>query len=740
MKEMAIGFVIGGVIASSLKSSLNTTTKSLAQIGNEVKKLNKQKIDIKRFRELQKNTQGNRKEFVKLGRSLKASGVDLKNFSKYTVKLNKQLLQLKKNSVIKGRIEIEKQSLFSQKDSLFATLGLAAAVGGVINLRSEVMQAQGELKSLKIGDVGIEKITAQAKKFSNEFAGTTTPQFIKAAYDIKSGISSLGDEAVGKFTRLAAITAGATKSSTEQMTSFFATGYGIYNKQFAEFGARTIKGWDKLSQEEKDIKFGESFSAGIGTAVQMFKTDGTKMQNAMETLGAAATTSNVPLSEQIAILGQMQKTFASGSEAATAYKGFLSGAVKAQEELGLEFLDSNNQLKSAPLILEELRTKYGDTLDDMEKQELKKAFGTEEGLKFITAYYGEVDELKTNINSMASSMKDGTKTVDDMMKATQSGKGFTLFAQQMGNLGATVGKIFYPALSLATTVLGVLVVGLDSLITEFPIVFNAIGFVVGGFITYIAISKTAMIVSTAYKISMLALRGSFLANVGVVKALRISLNRLTIQKIGTTLKTKALIVSTWALGAAQTAAGMAGKVFATGMMIAGKAMNFLKMNVRLLIGATGIGLLLVAAGLIYEYWSPIKEFFSDLWDGIMQKAMPFFNWISDKISIVGETISSFASFFGFGDDEEDTTKKSKVGGTLKKATASMVVGSQLATAQPNLSYAQMPDIQPKTQTQQITQHVKVVINNPADTVEVEKAIRNAMANGGADRSLSDEDI
>lgn len=769
MEKLALSVVIGGAIASSFNSSMKTSTKSIAQVGSEIKKMNKTKMEIKRFKELQKNTQGNRKEFVKLGRSLQESGVDLKNFSKYTTSLNTKLKELKKNVLIKGKIQIEKDNLSSQKDSLLATFGTGMAISGVINLRSEVMQAQGELKSLKIGDVGIEKITAQAKEFSNTFAGTTTPEFIKAAYDIKSGISSLGDEAVGKFTRLAAVTAGATKSTTDQMTSFFATGYGIYNKQFAEFGAKTIEGWDKLSQEEKDIKFGETFSAGIGTAVQMFKTDGTKMQNAIETLGAAATTSNVPLAEQIAVLGQMQKSFASGSEAATAYKGFLSGATAAQEKLGLEFLDSNNQLKSAPLILEELKKKYGATLDDMEKQELKKAFGTEEGMKFITAYYGEIDELKGSINSMSKSMQNGTETVDEMMKATQSGKGFQLLGQQMANLGATIGKILYPAVSTLGTILGAVVVGLDTLINTFPMLSSAIGYTVVGIFSYVAISKTAKLVTFAHKVAMLSLRGSFLANIPVIKGYRLAMNRFKLATLGATLKTKALALWTGILGVKQKATALASAGLRTAMI-----------GVNIAMAANPIGLIVMAlaavvGGLVLAYnkfewfrngvntvWDGIKSIFSigatfvtnlftspietisGMWSGL-------FNWIASKFEWMGTALekvkgmgSKIKNFFGFGDEEEEDKNKPannsnyKVGETLKKATASVAAASSIAVAQPNLNYAQMPKIDTTPKNQQVVQHIKVVVNNPSSTVDVEKALRNAMANGGADRGLSDD--
>ena len=235
-------------------------------------------------------------------------------------------------------------------------LGSGAAITGMVKQTlgsyQELSSAQGEIKSLGINTDGIRVISEEAVRFSNQFAGTTAPQFVRASYQIKSGISSLSNAGVAEFTRLSALTGKATLSSTEQMTSLFATGYGIYRKQFESYGREHIKGWDKLTKEQKDIKFAETFASGIAGAVQAFKTNGIQMQSAIEGLGAAATTSNVPLKEQLAILGQLQKT-KSGSESATMYRAFLSSAVGAGEKLKLNFLDANKQLKSTPIILKE---------------------------------------------------------------------------------------------------------------------------------------------------------------------------------------------------------------------------------------------------------------------------------------------------------------------------------------------------------------------------------------------------
>lgn len=190
--------------------------------------------------------------------------------------------------------------------------GISSALGSTFDDIQELRAAQGELKTLGIEGTGLDAITQSAKEFASEFSGTTAPTFVKAAYDIKSGISSLGDTAVGGMTSIAALTGKATKASTDLMTSLFATGYGIYRDQFEQFGAATIDGWNKLSEEEKDIKFGEYFSAGIANSVQAFKTDGTQMSAALSNLGASATSAGVDFAEQLSILGQLQATM-SGS-------------------------------------------------------------------------------------------------------------------------------------------------------------------------------------------------------------------------------------------------------------------------------------------------------------------------------------------------------------------------------------------------------------------------------------------
>ena len=215
-------------------------------------------------------------------------------------------------SSVSGSVDKLNSAFGTMQKAGVAMAGIGGTITGLamktVTATFDTQNALGELSSLGVKD--LKAVEDAAKSFSNTWAGTSKADFITASYDIKSGIASLTDEGVAQFTQLAALTGKATKSTTEEMGSLFATGYGIY-KGF----------YDDMS----DLEFGEMFSAGIATAVKNYKTSGSEMASAISALGATATNANVPLEEQLAIMGQLQTTM-SGSEAATKYKSFLNQA------------------------------------------------------------------------------------------------------------------------------------------------------------------------------------------------------------------------------------------------------------------------------------------------------------------------------------------------------------------------------------------------------------------------------
>lgn len=309
--------------------------------------------------------------------------------------------------------------------------GITTACIATVTSTFDTQDALGKLSSL--GVTNLKAVEDAAKSFSDTWAGTAKSDFITASYDIKSGIASLTDEGVAQFTELAALTGKATKSTTEEMGSLFATGYGIYKGAY---------------EDMSDLEFGEMFSAGISTAVKNYKTAGSEMASSISALGATATNNKVPLEEQLAILGQLQTTM-SGSEAATKYKSFLSQAAAAGEKLGLSFVDANNQLLSTPEILEKLKGKYGETIDAVEKQQIKEAFGTDEAVAMIDLLYTDIDGLSGGIDSMAESMKKGVAVTSEMAETINNtpAQKFQVLKQQIHNNVEELGNGLLPVVN-----------------------------------------------------------------------------------------------------------------------------------------------------------------------------------------------------------------------------------------------------------------------------------------------------
>jgi len=307
------------------------------------------------------------------------------------------------------------------------------AVLAPVEATFETRRAIGELSSL--GVKNLEAVESAARSFSDQWSGTTKADFITAAYDIKSGIASLSDEGVAQFTSLAALTGKATKSTAAEMTSLFATGYGIYKNYYSGLS---------------DMEFGQMFSAGISESVRAFKTTGSGMAQSIQTLGASATTANVPLEEQLSVLGMLQATMG-GAEAGTKYKAFLRSAAKGGEALGLSFLDANNQLLSMPEILDRLRGKFGDTMDAAEKMKLQQAFGDTEAVALIDLMYNKVGDLQGNIVNLYGAMGQGTEVAQQMAGAMQETEPerFARLTQRIRNVTESIGNSLLPTINEA---------------------------------------------------------------------------------------------------------------------------------------------------------------------------------------------------------------------------------------------------------------------------------------------------
>ncbi len=312
-----------------------------------------------------------------------------------------------------------------------AGLALLAVPTALVASTAATQKALGELASVGVKD--FRAMEDAAESFTNQWAGTNKAEFITAAYDVKSALASLSDQAVGTFAGMAALTAKATKATTQEMVETFTTGYGIFKP---------------LAKDMSDISWAKMFSGAMAETVAVFKTTGPQMAEAIKNIGAIAAASNVPLQEQMAILGQLQTTMP-GSEAGTLYKAFMLQVAKAGDELGLSFVDAGGRLKGIVPILQELKRGFPDLSQAAAQVKLKKAFGSDEAVRFLLQMSMGMDQLEGNIKSIGQAMKGGTAVTLEMAKAMNMdiGSQYELVKQQLANLAEILGRTLLPVVT-----------------------------------------------------------------------------------------------------------------------------------------------------------------------------------------------------------------------------------------------------------------------------------------------------
>ncbi len=267
--------------------------------------------------------------------------------------------------------------------------GAAGVAGAGFALQSALMpaiemdRALGEVKSLGVADEQLKMLSTTAMEFATEY-GKSAVEFVSASYDIQSAIAGLAGNELSEFTKASGVLAAATKADTATITNYVGTMYGIFQNTANQMGKAD---WVNM------------LGGQTAKAVQMFKTTGDQMSAAFTSVGAAATSVGVGMTEQMAILGTLQSTM-SGSEAGTKYRAFLAGAAKAQDALNMSFTDSQGQLLPIVDILEQIKGRYGDTVSVAEAAELNKAFGTQEATAMIQLLMQNTDGLATSIDAL----------------------------------------------------------------------------------------------------------------------------------------------------------------------------------------------------------------------------------------------------------------------------------------------------------------------------------------------------
>ncbi|MEM7197279.1 MAG: phage tail tape measure protein, partial [Pseudomonadota bacterium] len=381
-----------------------------------------------------------------------------------------------------------------------------------------------------------------------------------------------------------------------------------------------------------------------------------------------------------AVLGMMQTSLQAG-ESGTALRSLAENAGKAQtafndlatksdNPIHVRILDDDGMLRSLPKLLGDLQTRYGDTLDAYESEEIKKAFGTTEALKLIQALWGQEEALRTNIDAIQSASASGRQYADTMARAANNdlNSRMQLLAQNADLLKQSIGTALVPILNDLIPRLRTIIDSVSGWVRENPKLAQTIA------AATVAVGAIAIVLGPV--LSIVALFKAVLGGTIFIAA-----------KLAAAMP--AVIVGIKAIGAA----AMANPI---GALVGGIAM---------------------AAGLIIANWDRVREFLAPIWEPVRSIWQGFGDWISaffanitdliDKalggITSAIDKVGSAASWIGdtvggwFDNDEEmQEARKS-----LHRAAQIAAIAAPLAAPAMALDIPTPEQITPSSITQQI---------------------------------------
>ncbi|HAK5681525.1 TPA: phage tail tape measure protein [Salmonella enterica] len=481
-------------------------------------------------------------------------------------KLSRPLKQAQ--SSVTGFAEKSKAAFMQIGGGVLALAGTGMAIRGALSPAIEMYDALNDAASKGIDDQALKAVQRDALRFSTTY-GASAVEFVQSTESINSAIAGLTGNELPKVTKVANTLAFALKSTAVETAEFMGQMFGNFSADAERLGK---------------VQFAEQLA---GKMVYMRKVFGTEMgtiKDLMEGARGVGTNYGVGLDEQLAVLGQLNRTL--GTEASSAYEGFMTGAVEGAKKLGLSFTDATGKMLSMPEMLIKLQGKYGKSLEGNLKAqaELDAAFGDSSAV--VKHLYGNVALLQRNITELGGS--DGLKRTQEM--ATKLVKPWDRFVQILKAIQTVIGLTLIPVLYPVLNRLADMGQTFARWMQLFPNIARVIGYAAMALLGFAAVGAVANIVMGVSKFIMMGWKGVWKLLTAVTK----------IDTAWTWLNTKAKLA--WA----NVMKSLRGILLALRMqaIMTGTAINFMSWPVLLVIGA--IALLAAGCWLLIKHWDTVK--------------------------------------------------------------------------------------------------------------------------------------
>jgi TP901 family phage tail tape measure protein len=696
----AVSILIGADLGKSFRDSFSGANKQLSALGDAIKKVNDKAADIEAFRkssratkeaslayqeakqklgllsreitastapskELQNNfrkaelaAQRTRTAFMEsaqatreMGKALSAAGVDFKNLNQQQQVLGKTLETLKKRqAALQANTDAKSQNL-SKRANYRAQMGDAVALGAVLYSAIKpavdfeyAMSRVGAVTEEAANSENFKKLTDKARELGRttqytatdaakamQFLGmagysanqilAATPAILNLAIADNMELGQAADIVSGILNgfgmnadKAAKASDVLTKASVATTTNVIELGEAL---KFVAPAAATVGS----SLEETTALIGILSSANIKSTMA-----GTMMRSAYLRLAA-------PVHKGAQALGQMRDQMKITAEEMPDVAKEALLAQNRLKGLAVKIFDKG-KMRSMVSILRDLHNATKNLSDEKKLGVIKDIFGTYSTAGALAIFKGfetgKVDEVLDKLKNA-----DGTaKSIADRLSNTAYGA-FREFESSVESIGISLGNTLLPTLSIVARGFALLASGVSALAERFPVLTKCIGLAVSGLV----VIKIATI---AWGYSLTFLRGTVLSVQGAIIAFRarLALLSLTMPTVIASIKAMslALITSpiTWIV------AGIAG-----------------------------------AAYLLIKNWTPVGEFFKNLFSGIVGWAQAAFKWISKFTTPLKPIISAIGNFTGKAwnfvsgnSDSKDQKSTSAVGNIVSNLESS----------------------------------------------------------------------
>ena len=377
-------------------------------------------------------------------------------------KLTRPLKQAQKS--VKGFADQSQKSFRRIGLGAAALWGVGQTIKGALSPAIEMYDALNDASARGISSNALATVRKDAMLFSTAY-GTSAVEFVNSTAEINGAIAGLTETELPKVTKVANTLAFALKATSAETSEFM-------GQMFASFSSDA----ERLGK----VQFAEQLAGKMTYMRQVFGVEMGTIKDLMEGARGVGNNFNIGIDEQLAVLGQLQRSL--GTEASGAYESFMTGAIDGAKKLGLSFQDATGNILSMPEMLEKLQGKYGKSLEGNLKAqaELDAAFGGSSAV--VKQLYGNVSLLQRNITELGGS--DGLKRTQEM--AAKMVKPWDRFVAILRAIQTVIGLTLIPVLYPMLNRLADMGATFARWMQIFPNIARVVGYVVMGILSFAA--------------------------------------------------------------------------------------------------------------------------------------------------------------------------------------------------------------------------------------------------------------